>query len=546
MGRLMPTISLKSSLARMPGGRRLEDRSWSQVSDYLWEHYLNSQSEKDRMKRFAERQRLYLGRADSDMESMIDLVFKTKEVKELRKEWLEFAQYNLVMRRVIAEQATVYSLPAERQLGEQPTPPDDLADALAVDEHNVAADKYNEQNRRYQEVLRLCRFHEVMQQFNARLLLHRSVVIVPRMRELPNGDWVPTIDLVIPAKFHAVRDPVDPTLCIALIFETDCKLADPSAKAFKWHGISWHETFWINSAGRVDEEFVTPHELGRMPAILATLDPPDGCLIDETTGQDLVAAQKSVTFLQVLMLKEAKSATKQTILQGDGSRITRNQPDDTEIPIELPEGVQAQVVDRGMAFLDFDNAARRVADAASANHGVAPEVTHHGSIASADARELVRVPLRERRLQQHVPLREIERQLAELLSVIVAQRRPDLAFSIEGWTIDFADPQTPLGTKEALEVLEHELRLGLTSELRALMDRNPDLTYAQAKAALFQFIEDRVFRLKALKEFTAISGGLPQAARDMFGGNDTSAQQQGEQPSTEPQASNTTPIKEAA
>jgi hypothetical protein len=521
----MPTVSIRETLSRMPGGHRLAARTWSQVSDYLWNHYINSQAEKDRLKRFAERQRLYLGCGESDMEQMIELVFKTKEVKALRKEWLSFAQYNLVLRRVIQEQATVYTLPAERRVGPVPESPDP-ADTAAVAAFDAIVEHTNEQNRRYQEVLRLCRFHEVMQQFNARLLLHRAVAIVPRMRELPNGEWVPTIDLVIPAKFHAVRDPVDPTLCIALIFETDCQLADDAAAAPKWHAMTWHEYLWINSNGRVLEDVVQEHGMGRLPAILATIDPPDGQLIDDTTGQDLVAAQKSVTFLQVLMLKEAKSATKQTLIQGDLSRAERNQPDDSEIPQTLPEGVSAQVVDRGMAFLDFDRAATRVGDTAAANHGVAAEVTHHGSIASADARELVRVPLRERRLQQHVPLREIERELAKLLAVIVAQRRPDLAFSTDGWSMDFADPQTPLGTKESLEVLDHELRLGLTSELRALMDRNPDLTFDQAKAALMQFVEDRVFRMQSLKEFTSISGGLPQIANEMFGGSNTSAQQQ--------------------
>jgi hypothetical protein len=274
---------------------------------------------------------------------------------------------------------------------------------------------------------------------------------------------------VTPSKFHAVRDPIDPTLCIALIFETDFVLGDTQAQGPRWEMLTWHERCWLNSRGRVmpddgaGNSLIEEHGMGRIPAILATIDPPDGRLIDESTGEELVAAQKSVTFLHVLMLKEAKSATKQTLLQGDFSRAQYDQPDDTETAIMSPEGTQAQVLDRGMAFLDFDEAAQRVTVAAAANHGVAAEVLKHGGTASADARELVRVPLRERRLQQQVPMREIEREIAKLLSVVVGQRRPDLAYDPDGWNIDFADPQTPLGTAESLDVLRKELELGLTA-----------------------------------------------------------------------------------
>ena len=110
-------------------------------------------------------------------------------------------------------------------------------------------------------------------------------------------------------------------------------------------------------------------------------------------------------------------------------------------------------------------------------------------------------------------MRQIEHDIADLLAVIVTQRRPDLAFTTEGWNIDFADPQTPLGTAEALNVLEKELQLGLTSELRAIMERNPDLTYEQAKQILLQLIEDRTFRIEAMKRFMVASGGLAQGGQ---------------------------------
>jgi hypothetical protein len=109
-------------------------------------------------------------------------------------------------------------------------------------------------------------------------------------------------------------------------------------------------------------------------------------------------------------------------------------------------------------------------------------------------------------------MREIEREIAKLLSVVVGQRRPDLAYDPDGWNIDFADPQTPLGTAESLDVLRKELELGLTSELRALMNRNPDLSFEQAKAILLQLIQDRTFRIEAMRDYMAASGAMPQVA----------------------------------
>lgn len=516
----MATASIRDWLARLPGGFKGKPRTWSQVSDHLWNNYLASDAEKYRVKKFEERQRLFLGCGETDLEDMIDRVFKDPEVKAKRKEWVSFAKYNNVLRRVILEQATVYSLPAERTVGIAPSrgvnpTPEDEAKFLV----DLAA--FDEQNRRYNEVLRLCRFHEVMQRLNALLLLNRAVVIVPRMREQPDGSWVPTIDLVTPSRFHAVRDTIDPTLCIALIFQTDFQLADPMAQGPKWMLLSWHERAWINSAGRImpddggspAKSMIEEHGLGRIPAILATIDPPDGKLLDESTGEDLVAAQKLVTFFSVLMAKEAKSATLSTVVQGDVSAAVRKQADDSEVPLMLPEGVSVSTLDRAMDFLKFDDAGKRVSASAAANHGVAEEVMSGGVPTSADARDLVRVPLRERRLAQHVPLRQIEHDIVQLLSQVVAQYRADLAFTTEGWNIDFADPQTPLGTREALDVLEKELSLGLKSELRAIMDRNPDLSYEQAKQILLQLIEDRTFRIEAMRDFMAASGGMPAAAQ---------------------------------
>lgn len=512
----MKTVSIRKTLATLPGGRDGVELTWSQVSEYLRDHYLKNDLEARRIAKFQKRTRLYLGSSERDAQDMIENVFKDSEVKKKAHEWVTFAKFNNVLRRVIIEQASVYSLPAERTVGivparsPNPTPADDAR-------YDAEVEAFNEGNRRYHEVLRLCRFHEVMQRLNALLLLNRAVVVRPRMRKQPDGQWVPTIDLVTPASFYAVRDPIDPTLCVALIFLCAFQLAK-GVKGPTHELLTWHERAWLNESGEVmathpdGASAIDEHKLDRIPAILATIDPPDGALIDESTGEDLVAAQESVTFLTMRMLKEAKSATTSTVLTGDVSMATRGQSDDSEVPKHLPEGVAANTLDSSMDFLKFDDAGQRVTRSVAANHGVSMDEMNQSTPSSAEGLDLRRVPLRERRLQQHVPLRQIEHDIAVLLSVIVAQRRPDLAFSTEGWNIDFADPQTPLGTREALDVLEKELQLGLTSELRAIMDRNPDLTYEQARQICLQLIEDRTFRIEAMKRFMVASGGMAQGA----------------------------------
>jgi hypothetical protein len=184
----------------------------------------------------------------------------------------------------------------------------------------------------------------------------------------------------------------------------------------------------------------------------------------------------------------------------------RSQADDVEMPLVLPEGVVASTLDGSMDFTKFLADAQAIYDATAANHGIPPQVLRHGAVASADARELIRVPLRELRLKQQIPFRRFERELAEIQSLVVAKERPDLAFTTDGWTIDFADPQTPLGTKEALEVFEQERRLTLTSTPAELLRRNPDLTPAQVEALMRRYVDDEVRRNQLMRPLHEISG----------------------------------------
>lgn len=108
-------------------------------------------------------------------------------------------------------------------------------------------------------------------------------------------------------------------------------------------------------------------------------------------------------------------------------------------------------------------------------------------------------------MAQQVPLRDLERDLAVIQSAVYAPI-PECAFTVEGWNVDFADPQTPLGQKEANEVFEQERKNTLTSTIAEVMRRNPDLTRDQAKALVKQWIEDEEWRNGEMKGMQAISG----------------------------------------
>jgi hypothetical protein len=480
--------SIQVTLGWSPLRDKPDPLPWNEVSRYLRQHYLLSPDEMRRKEKSAERQRLFQSGGDSSMESMLDSVLKDPDVIGKRAEWIEFAKFNNVLRRIISELSTVYAMPAKRTVT-------DL-----------------ESNARYQEVQRLCRMHEVMQRVNRLANLHRAVVVMPRMRMSSAGELLPVLDVITPAKFSAVRHPMDPSLCIGIIVENDFAISRIGQSPPKWTLWTAAESIMFDVNGQALEETHRPHAFGAIPALLFTLEPPDGKLIDCETGDDLVAAHKSIWFLNVVHMKEAKSATKQPVLQGDLSRVARNQADDSEVPLILPDGTTATTLDRAMDLSMFTASARHVYETAAANYGLASSLLHHQGVQSADARELLRVPLRELRLQQQIPFRDFERDLAIIMSKVVADKRPDLAFNLDGWTIDFADPQTPLGTHEAQVVLEKDLQMGFTSEVAEMIRRNPDLSPEQAESVLKRFQDDRTKRLEWMRDFMALSGGMPQGA----------------------------------
>lgn len=475
------TVSIRTTLARAEGGMQAE-LSWVEVGQHFLKHCLTKENA-ERQKKAAERQRLYDGGGDDLLIEMIQKLLSNSIVQKLRERCVEFTKVNNPAKRVCDTKGTVYLEPAKRRV----TGP--------------------ENDRRYQEVQRLSLQDEVFQQVNHLLLLHEALWVAPRMREMPTGALEPGIDVVTPATFTPVRDPIEPGVCVGVILELDCQLAR-DAKAPKWRFVGYHETFLINSAGEVIEASIEVHGLGTMPGVFLQLAPSPGRLLNPDASADLVAAHLYIWFEQVLHLKESKSATKQPVVTGDVSRAARDQVDDSEVPVIFGDGVTVTVLDRSMDFSKFLADAQQVYEATAANHGIPPELLRQGAIASADAREALRAALKEQRTKQQPVFRRFERQFVLVQSKVVSKARPDLAFTTDGWTVDFADPQAVVSPKERNEIFKQERELGLTNTLDELIQRNKDLTPQDAVERLLLNIIVETFRNRAMRPLQQISGSM--------------------------------------
>lgn len=459
---------------------------WPDLAGYLRRRYWDNRENQARKADAAVRQRFYMGKGNTEMELVLAEVFSDPEVIRLRAQWIRHAKFNNVLRRAVNELATVYSQPAQR---------------LVADDEN---------NARYQQMQRRVRMDEVMQRVNRLGYLHRAVFVYPRVRKDAAGKNEPVLEVVTPDRFDAITHPHDPTLVVAISIDLNISSVTGLHRLPAHIVLSATEMIEVDSAGQFIESTIKTHSHGRIPGVLYLVDPPSGEVFDSSATDDLEAAHRAVWFENILLLKESKSATKQTLVTGDVSATARNQVDDSERSAHLQDGATATTLDRSMDLSMFRTTAQNIYETAAANHGIPPSTLAHQGVQSAEARELQRTPLKELRLQQQVPLRDVERDLAEVQSAVYAEI-PDVAFDTEGWRIDFADPQTPLGQKEALEVFEHMRKLGMTSTIAWVMERNPDLTYDQAKALVESWLKDEEWRVEKMRTMQAMSGapGMP-------------------------------------
>ncbi len=456
--------------------------SWDAVARHIQDNYLDSKSELERISEAQKRDEYFNGSGEYGIDRMIERAFSDAQTKKLRKDLVSWAKWNNVLARVAGELATVYSEPARRSVA-----------------NNDAA---------YQAFLDSFDMDGAMRELDEQLVVHEDVWVQYRVRA---ASAEPVLDIITPAKFHAVHDPLDLTKLVAIVMDQKC--GDDARKA-RWLVWTADESFHMDGAKRFMSETLKPNPLKRLPGELVSVRPSSakGRLLAQSPASDLVAAHESIWFLGVLLLKESKSANNQTYVTGDTSTAVTGQTSDTEHEAVLPEGVTVQAVDRGMNLSQFTEIANHILETAAANRGLPPSVLHHRDAASGAEIHLRRIPLRELRKKRIPIMRRAERSLARLMSEANKNDMPSGTFDPTGWGIDFGEVQQPLTEIEQDQVFETRRRLGLTNTVDEIMKRNPDVKDAvEAAAIMEENITRETARVEMQKDLMALNGSTSTA-----------------------------------
>ncbi len=484
------TVSILQALAMLPDGAAGVALTHAEFAGYLRDKAkLNGADEQARNERHALRDRLFRDGGDDDMVGIVRKLYQADEVRQKREAVVPITKFSNTTKRIVGELSTVYAEPARRYV-----------------------DGGTENQARYDALLEALAFDEQMAVVNQMLNLHRVVLVGPRVRRNPDGSREMVLDIVTPSMARAICNPLDRTQVLGWLVRVDMPLArTPDAwggKKPEW--VLWTDHEWAYLDDQLAPISWTPHPLGInrwVPISYAATATPG--FWPGREGEDLVAAHLTGWLAAILMVKETKSNTKQPIVSGDTSAMAKAQVSDSDTPIALPEGVSVTTIDVGTDPDVFIKTESHVLKRAGNNYGLSMDVIEQQGAQSADAREIVLAPLRERRRKQLTIMRRAERRIAAVMERVAAVDLPaEQQFSAEGWRMDFAETVVLMSKKERLEVFEHERRLGLTDTEAFLMAEDTDLTAEQAREKIARHIGNETSRVAAMKALIAVSGSM--------------------------------------
>ncbi len=466
----MPTIL--ETLGALPDGsvRELKPEAFARYLQ-AW-HPVASKSESQRRQDMRQRLDLYKDRGRPHLEATLDRLFKNTKVRELRKEMLELAEFQNLIKRIIREISTVYSEPAARTVGK----------GNKAFQKLVADVSYDRQMRKVNRLGNLC----------------NNVLVWPDIDPLGK----PTLRVITPDKFVAIPHPNDPLLPVAYIVDQCRSGAAPTAPHYM--GMSDTEYFWLDKDWRLVRTADYPtgmyqHGYDALPALLWSYEEPDETLLDSTSGRDMVSAQLAVALINVMMIKHQKSGAKIPYASGDTSNLARGQAMDEENIIELGEGVTLNTLDLGADPNSYINACRAVIKQIAANRGIPESVFDLSYSASSGFEiELKRVGLREIRREQILNFRPFEKKLAELWSKVLVGT--EWAFDLTKWSIDFGDLETPQDPQAKLAYWEKLEEMGLVNAVQMYMELNPEATPEEAAQAIDDNLKMRRDKIRIFQE----------------------------------------------
>lgn len=481
------TISIRAALAVLPSGQRFPELTWQEVATYL---RTNCDREEDRQReaRHILRDRMYRDGGCDHICKILDDVFEDQRIAKRRKKWVPYARFANPLKRTVVELSTVYQRIATRSV------------------------KGDADQATYRQLLADVRMDERALHFNRMLTLHRTILLGFRVKVHADGTRTPIAYCVTPSQFRPVLDPSDDSHVIGWLVRTGYRpagalgLTAAASNAPAWVLWTDHERVLLRSDMTPIDDTVIEHKFGLAPLVPVSMTPTDAGFWNGEDGEDLVAARVAVWVTNVLMLKETKSATKAPVVTGDVSTASRDQMIDNENLFELPEGAALSQIDASMDLEMYQTVSDHISDASGQNYGMTPSQVRNQGVQSADARDLMRIPLNELRDQQKLPWRDAERAYAKVMSVVCAVEIEDRKFSLEGWKIDFAEGATPLGQIDTLNLYERMRKLGLDNPIDFLKRLNPDLTDEDCTEILKRNTEINLLVQMIMRPMMAASG----------------------------------------
>ncbi len=451
------TISILEVLSILPSGESSYTLTLEELGDYLENNYTGD-DDKAREGRHRLRNELYCDGGIKFIESVIDDVFEDRESANRQKKWIRHSRYNNVFKRVINELSSVYSAPAKRSV--------------------------TSGNDQYQELLTEMQFDVVMQQVNRLFNAHQVLLVAPRVRSFM-GEQEAVLDIVTPADFRVILHPNDNSLPIGWLTRSQFRSARNSdGRDPYWLLETSHESMMLDERMMPLDATYKEHSLGMSRWVPLTRLPSRAGFWPGEEGEDLVAGAVTIWLNAIFQNKETKSANKQPVLSGDVTTAARGQAIDSESVVELPDGAAISTVDLGTDTRIFRDNAAHALEAVANNYGMASSYIKHQGVQSAQARELMRVPLRELRTQQQIMFRRFEKRIAIVKSKLLNAENHPLAFNADGHRVNFGDAQTPLTRGEEIAQFEKERKIGHSDPVSFLMDRDPDLDEVGALAEI--------------------------------------------------------------
>ncbi len=454
--------TLNQILGTLPSGR-MSPISDDLLTRYLAENY-RTDADKKRRQEAAKRLDLYRDRGRRHFQDAIARVFINPRVREWREIFLEFAEFQNVTKRIVREISTVYAEPAIRY---------------------VKGD-----NEGYQLLLAETRYDRVLRNVNRLGNLLNDVLVWPSVVER-NGRKVAVVRVITTDKFTPIAHPEDPLYPVGFIIDQFPRgvLRRPTDPHYLI--LTEEEFIWLDE----DWRFVrrAPHNVGRMPALLFSRELREDAILDGTSGADVISAHMAVALLNTMMLRHQKSGTKMAYATGDTSGMARGQPMDDESILEAPEGVTFNTLDLGADPSSYIDTVRAVIKQIAANYGI-PESVFDLSYQATSGYEisLKRTGLKEVRRDQVLDFRPFERELAELMSVVLSRAGHPLAYSTEGWGISFGDMDAPDSPLDKLTYWEKLEQLGLANRVEMYMEMNPEVGEAEAIKAVERNLQMRI------------------------------------------------------